>query len=44
MAMVYKLCREAEIGRGKLTGFALIHLDEVGIRFVNGEQGQNVSP
>lgn len=38
LAMVYKLCREAEKGWRKLTGFALIHLVEVGIKFVNGEQ------
>jgi transposase-like protein len=38
LAMVYKLCREADKGWRKLTGFALIHLVEAGVKFVNGEQ------
>ena len=44
LTMVYKLCREVEIGRGKLSRFALIHPDEVGIMFVNGGQGLDVAP
>ena len=43
LAMVYKLCREAEQGWRKLTGFKLIHLVEAGIKFVNGEQVQDAA-
>lgn len=38
LAMVYKLCREAEQGWRKLGGFKLIPLVEAGIKFVNGER------
>ena len=38
LAMVYKLCREAEQGWRKLDGFKLIPLVEAGIKFVNGER------
>jgi transposase-like protein len=38
LAMVYKLCREAEQGWRKLDGFKFIPLVEAGIKFVNGEQ------
>lgn len=38
LAMVYKLCREAEKGWRKLDGFKFIPLVEAGIKFVNGEQ------
>lgn len=38
LAMVYKLCGEAKKGWRKLTGFALLHLVETGVKFVNGEQ------
>jgi putative transposase len=38
LAMVYKLCREAEQGWRKLDGFKLIPLVEAGVKFVNGEQ------
>jgi transposase-like protein len=37
LAMVYKLCKEAEQGWRKLDGFKYSPLVEVGIRFVNGE-------
>lgn len=43
LAMVYKLCREAEKGWRKLTGFALIRLVEAGVKFVNGEQVQDAA-
>jgi len=38
LAMVYKLCREAERGWRRLDGFVLIPLVEAGIKFVNGVQ------
>jgi putative transposase len=38
LAMVYKLCREAEKGWRKLAGYVLIPLVEVGKKFVNGVQ------
>jgi putative transposase len=38
LAMVYKLCREAEQGWRKLDGFKLIPLVEAGVKFVNGER------
>lgn len=38
LAMVYKLCREAEKGWRKLDGFKLISLVVAGKKFVNGEQ------
>jgi putative transposase len=38
LAMVYKLCREAEQGWRKLDGFKFIPLVEAGIKFVNGER------
>lgn len=38
LAMVYKLCREAEKGWRKLDGYKLIPLVEAGKKFVNGEQ------
>jgi transposase-like protein len=38
LAMVYKLCREAEKSWRKLDGFKLIPLVEAGKKFVNGEQ------
>ena len=38
LAMVYKLCREAEQTWRKLDGFKFIPLVEAGIKFVNGEQ------
>jgi len=38
LAMVYKLCREAEQSWRKLDGFKFIPLVEAGIKFVNGEQ------
>jgi putative transposase len=38
LAMVYKLCREAEHSWRKLDGFKFIPLVEAGIKFVNGEQ------
>jgi putative transposase len=38
LAMVYKLCREAEKGWRKLGGFKLIPLVVAGKKFVNGEQ------
>jgi putative transposase len=38
LAMVYKLCREAENGWRKLDGFKFIPLVEAGVKFVNGEQ------
>jgi len=38
LAMVYKLCREAEQGWRRLSGYKLISLVEAGIRFVDGEQ------
>ena len=38
LAMVYKLCREAEKGWRRLAGYKLISLVEAGIKFVNGEQ------
>jgi putative transposase len=38
LAMVYKLCREAELGWRKLTGYKFIPLVEAGIKFMNGEQ------
>ena len=38
LAMVYKLCREAEQCWRKLDGFKFIPLVEAGIKFVNGEQ------
>jgi transposase-like protein len=38
LAMVYKLCREAEHGWRKLDGFKLIPLVEAGVKFVNGER------
>jgi putative transposase len=38
LAMVYKLCREAEQSWRKLDGFKLIPLVEAGIKFVNGER------
>ena len=38
LAMVYKLCREAEQGWRKLDGFKLIPLVEAGVTFVNGER------
>lgn len=38
LAMVYKLCREAEQNWRKLDGFKFIPLVEAGIKFVNGEQ------
>lgn len=38
LAMVYKLCREAEQGWRKLDGYKLIPLVEAGIKFVNGEK------
>ncbi|SLM18236.1 transposase (fragment) [uncultured spirochete] len=37
LAMVYKLCREAEQRWRKLDGSKLIPLVEAGIKFVNGE-------
>ena len=36
LAMVYKLCREAEKGWRKLAGYILIPLVEAGTKFVNG--------
>jgi hypothetical protein len=36
--MVYKLCREAEQGGGKLDGFKFIPLVEAGGKFVDGER------
>jgi hypothetical protein len=36
--MVYKLCREAEQGWRRLTGYKLISLVEAGIKFVDGVQ------
>jgi len=38
LAMVYKLCREAEKKWRKLDGYKFIPLVEAGIKFVNGEQ------
>ncbi len=38
LAMVYKLCREAEQSWRKLDGFKFIPLVEAGIKFVNGER------
>ncbi len=38
LAMVYKLCREAEQGWRKLDGFKFIPLVEAGVKFVNGER------
>jgi len=38
LAMVYKLCREAEQGWRKLDGYKFIPLVEAGVKFVNGEQ------
>jgi transposase-like protein len=38
LAMVYKLCREAEKGWRRLDGFKFIPLVEAGIKFVNGVQ------
>ena len=38
LAMVYKLCREAEKSWRKLDGYKLIPLVEAGKKFVNGEQ------
>jgi transposase-like protein len=38
LAMVYKLCREAEKGWRRLDGYKLIPLVEAGKKFVNGEQ------
>ena len=38
LAMVYKLCREAEQGWRKLDGFKLIPLVEAGVKFVNRER------
>lgn len=38
LAMVYKLCREAEQSWRKLDGFKLIPLVEAGIKFVDGVQ------
>jgi transposase-like protein len=38
LAMVYKLCREAEQGWRKLDGSKFIPLVEAGIKFVNGER------
>ena len=38
LAMVYKLCREAEKGWRKLDGFKFIPLVEAGVKFVNGER------
>lgn len=38
LAMVYKLCREAEKGWRRLDGSKLIPLVEAGIKFVNGER------
>lgn len=38
LAMVYKLCREAEHSWRKLDGFKFIPLVEAGIKFVNGER------
>jgi len=38
LAMVYKLCREAEQGWRKLDGFKFIPLVEAGIKFINGVQ------
>jgi len=43
LAMVYKLCREAELGWRKLDGFKFIPLVEAGIKFVNGEQVDGVA-
>ncbi len=37
LAMVYKLCKEAEQGWRKLDGFKYIPLVEAGVKFVNGE-------
>ncbi|MGB9618202.1 MAG: IS256 family transposase [Desulfomonilaceae bacterium] len=38
LAMVYKLCKEAEQGWRKLDGFKYIPLVEAGVQFVNGER------
>lgn len=38
LAMVYKLCREAEQGWRKLDGYKQIALVDAGIKFTNGEQ------
>lgn len=38
LAMVYKLCREAESGWRRLDGYKQIPLVAAGIKFVNGEQ------
>lgn len=43
LAMVYKLCREAEKGWRKLSGFKLIPLVEAGKKFVNGVQVEDVA-
>lgn len=43
LAMVFKLCREAEKGWRRLDGFKFIPLVEAGIKFVNGEQVQDAA-
>jgi putative transposase len=43
LAMVYKLCREAEQSWRKLDGFKFIPLVEAGIKFVNGERVDEVA-
>jgi transposase-like protein len=43
LAMVYKLCREAEQSWRKLDGFKFIPLVEAGIKFVNGERADEAA-
>ena len=43
LAMVYKLCEEAQKGWRKLDGSKHIPLVEAGIKFVNGEQVRNAA-